>query len=697
MSDLTTLPEIIKGINNNNVLLPHFQREYVWNKTQQKNLILSVLTGLPSSSSLILEKQDQDNYKCLKIGMRNDIVKDFGPGVCYYLLDGQQRYTTLFYAFYNIFKYDKGKNQTEYERLNSKLRKRWYISFQNNRDTALNYENLIFNKNSLENLLPEDLLNFIYFEELKQQDLKGCEKNLENIEHFCKQKKLLPLFLLIGEENKVLAKRILKKIFDDRLDEIKSRKENIELLGQILKSQGYKNIKESVNEFYKKNESTTQKIETFIDEKGYKDAWVDGIFDHFYYGLKEYEIKPIIMKNRNKAVKTFEYINTGGTNLSSFDLLCARVNNIDLRQQVIDETQKNFSFYNTDFNVNKNFNLREYFGLLGDNNKYCSVEKKYAEYLSQVLNLLHLKKSKSVLPHDKDFTSSILKTKYSLDELDSDFIEGNYKDAVKIIKKSAALLQVFCSHKNLKSITNYLSLIQIFTFFVYSKEKNLNPSNLKKLIGLYWLNLFTGRYNSHQNDHTITDTQVMYKLLFDEDKNEINRIKERINISLLNVEDFASLELLTTKKCNKSLEDNLFMFIRSIKPKFLDLSSPETVLNLGDDVEIHHIIPLASATTVGESSREIRKDNEHLLNATMNKTPIKKATNKEISSKSINQYSNDLKSFNTVFDYHFINKDWIDLKYLPDEESRIKMVFQARYNGILRELRTKIYEYILDS
>lgn len=94
--ELKNLSEIIIAIQKNIVLLPHFQREYVWNKTQQKNLILSVLTNLPSSSSLLLRKQNTDKFKCIRIGMRSEVI---GNAVNAYHTDLNQYNTQFSYHY----------------------------------------------------------------------------------------------------------------------------------------------------------------------------------------------------------------------------------------------------------------------------------------------------------------------------------------------------------------------------------------------------------------------------------------------------------------------------------------------------------------------------------------------------------------------------------------------------------------------
>ena len=693
--DLKNLFQIIEAIQKNIVLLPHFQREYVWNKTQQKNLILSVLTNLPSSSSLLLRKQNTDKFKCIRIGMRSEVIENANENDAYYLLDGQQRYTTSFYAFNFVFEEDTTKKNKElYTKIDNKLNKIWYLNLIDEGNYLLGFKNLIWEEQETKELLPEDIDSFLEFKVIKKSDVNSKDVMITNIINTCKEdlnKPMIPLFMLRGH-NKL--KHLLRTFFDNRLNEIKLHENNKSILIEILYKTGFnqtsdKTIEEAVDLFYNSDKGVIDKIEKHIDEVELKESWLDGVCDFFKTQINNYEILPIMMEDRNKAVKTFEYINRGGTNLNSFDLLCAKVPNFDLRAEVIKCTSEPFKWFNKNGSTNNSFELIEAFGLLGDKNDQPSIEKKYAEYLSQVLNLIHWKEN-GKYPDDQQFNTQILKSSYSLDKLDEAFITDNYLKAVEIIKKSGALLQVFAGHGYLKNITNNLSLIQIFTYFIYEEDDDYDLVKIKKVLNLFWLSLFTGRFDSHQNQHAIENAIWVYKLIFKNDTDIKDKLKIDLNEKLLNVEEFATEEMLTTQKCNQSIENNIFNYIRSCKAKFLDWDKPasSTKIEVNTVVDIHHIIPLYSATKIGESTRTIRKDNNHYLNATMNKTLISSEANKTIGAKSVNAYHTDLNQYNTQFSYHYIDTSWstVDLR----QENDIKELFKIRYNSIKQSITTTI-------
>lgn len=70
MSDLNTsnLVEIINRVERNQILLPDFQRDFVWkDEEQQKQLVASVLCKMPVGSILLLESEP-DDYAAKVIG-----------------------------------------------------------------------------------------------------------------------------------------------------------------------------------------------------------------------------------------------------------------------------------------------------------------------------------------------------------------------------------------------------------------------------------------------------------------------------------------------------------------------------------------------------------------------------------------------------------------------------------------------------
>lgn len=98
-----SLQEIIKLIENGDLQLPEFQRDYVWKQSDQKALLESIFNGYPVGSLLLLELDDKKPmfaWSMLKNLTISDQKKIYEKGKkkqspIYLILDGQQRLTTL--------------------------------------------------------------------------------------------------------------------------------------------------------------------------------------------------------------------------------------------------------------------------------------------------------------------------------------------------------------------------------------------------------------------------------------------------------------------------------------------------------------------------------------------------------------------------------------------------------------------------
>lgn len=86
------MPEIgklVDKVESNEIVLPEFQREYVWDKDQAKELMKSLYKEYPIGSLLIWETENPPEIK-------NDAVDREQYGLFKVLLDGQQRLTVLY-------------------------------------------------------------------------------------------------------------------------------------------------------------------------------------------------------------------------------------------------------------------------------------------------------------------------------------------------------------------------------------------------------------------------------------------------------------------------------------------------------------------------------------------------------------------------------------------------------------------------
>jgi uncharacterized protein with ParB-like and HNH nuclease domain len=81
--------ELMDGIRNLDLVLPEFQREYVWEREQAKQLMVSLYRGYPTGSFLFWKTANPPEIK-------NSAIPLDKIGTTQVILDGQQRLTTLY-------------------------------------------------------------------------------------------------------------------------------------------------------------------------------------------------------------------------------------------------------------------------------------------------------------------------------------------------------------------------------------------------------------------------------------------------------------------------------------------------------------------------------------------------------------------------------------------------------------------------
>ncbi len=84
------ISQILDKIDENQLFVPAFQREYVWKRENAKNLIDSLIKGYPTGTMLIWETNNPPELK-------GNWKYDSRQGAVKIVLDGQQRITTLYF------------------------------------------------------------------------------------------------------------------------------------------------------------------------------------------------------------------------------------------------------------------------------------------------------------------------------------------------------------------------------------------------------------------------------------------------------------------------------------------------------------------------------------------------------------------------------------------------------------------------
>jgi hypothetical protein len=81
--------DLLNDIQKRDLVLPEFQREYVWDRDQAKQLMVSLIRGYPVGGLLFWKTDQPPELKNLKATLEK-------LGTVKVILDGQQRLTTLY-------------------------------------------------------------------------------------------------------------------------------------------------------------------------------------------------------------------------------------------------------------------------------------------------------------------------------------------------------------------------------------------------------------------------------------------------------------------------------------------------------------------------------------------------------------------------------------------------------------------------
>jgi hypothetical protein len=100
MTDILTISKIIERISSGDIRIPAFQRDFIWEPDQVAFLLDSIYKGFPIGT-IILWKTDKrlDSDKNLGYFVLPEPKKDYPVN---YVLDGQQRLTSLFSVFQTV-------------------------------------------------------------------------------------------------------------------------------------------------------------------------------------------------------------------------------------------------------------------------------------------------------------------------------------------------------------------------------------------------------------------------------------------------------------------------------------------------------------------------------------------------------------------------------------------------------------------
>ena len=122
-----------------------------------------------------------------------------------------------------------------------------------------------------------------------------------------------------------------------------------------------------------------------------------------------------------------------------------------------------------------------------------------------------------------------------------------------------------------------------------------------------------------------------------------------------------------------------------------DLTDSTRILSafysINETLEKHHVVPLGSVATIGESAARLRSDQDNLLNSPLNFIYITKETNKKISDMKLEDYSTHIQGT-------CINALSFNPPFKTETREDIYAILEGRFRAFESKLQSRFIELI---
>lgn len=670
-----TLATLISEANSGTVLLPNFQRSYVWRPDDAEKLAASILLGVPCGSLLLVTGKNTD-FATRKVGLTHSETAG-QEYQCDFLLDGQQRASTIRSLFSDTF---KGDWKAAWADTFTPLKNRWSVRIVPDEDDPdlFGYQTLKFGGLQPEPDLIADALvqHNIYktkgfdswFHPAYQPKLGKKERHLQ-MGLAAAAEGVLPLWEVTesGKSDDGPIKVALTRIADDRREEIlASYKDDTidkELFADLVRD--------------------GETWETLSDDKvkdrlGDRRAeWIQSVLSvvteasNFKLGTIE-----LTQDELPKAIAIFEAINRGGSPLTPFDLVTARYARGQSANSLPEMIQGRIEAYPDVVPE----------ALSGVTDRKWSASGGVAlvddalttAFKSQFLQVLVMLRALADNP-DIEFSVDDIKAQKVL-ALSAADIDANWEDATNAILAAWRFLQIRCGVKDEGSLRNKLLVLPLAMSL---RAEDVPKSTYDKAEYWYWTSVLSDTYTARQNENSVTDTNYLLAWLKDPSKSPFASREDRV----LNDEGYSNKDTLLRKGDEERVGTDVGLYLLQLTLALggQDIQLKRKLNADSDELQDHHLIPLGTATTVGQSTKAIRKGKDklsELLNSPLNRVYQTSGTNGAIGAKAIAQYMKDLPA-SVKSSLHLQVDDEAFLQAQGQAfEDHVRTILDARFEGL---------------
>lgn len=712
-----TLKNTFLAIENKELLLPDFQREYKWTPNKQQNLLASILLRFPVGGCLIL-KGTSNEFAARIIGEKDQTVIE-SEYSCEFLLDGQQRTTTMYNAFNDIYNYQNFSNEKELidflDKKASHLKNRWFLQIPvapNNIETfdMFNAQGLRFSVDDLEDFEPDDILQSIKNETFDEKNRKGTTKWFSPFNQLkeklsgtkdkkiatifadeCAERGMLPLFLLGSQDGIALIKRILKNIGTKNAQALKDEAGDSFILLKKYDTDDVLCDYDSEDELIKDG----KKIEDFLDKifDNKVDDWKNDVANYLVKDIyDDYVLHSLETDDVRRAIPIFCHLNEGGMPLDDFDLVAARTaKKLDSDTETYSLSKTVREHFDTALVIPSSFGKSDV-DLFSFEDLDVMKDGLPRGYVSQAILSITTILCSEISIVKKEHTSS-----KTLLKKDIESIRKNVDIACKAVKKALAFLSLKCGVYNTAQL-HYKLMLQPIAYVFTEESHWANSGSINKLEYWYWVAGFSGMYVYDQSSQVIKDINSLFNWV----ENDIPYLEEKVS-KVLSAEEYSDMNTLLCKSAEaprEAIKSFILQYVLSGDPtfdfedkdpqkihayKFIDKATNLVGMISNKDskrvrLEDHHIIPLAISKEIGLNTDEIRKDPFCILNSPLNRVLISEKSNRAINSLDPATYFDSMKYADSVLSSNIVNSSFRDARLVSISDiSSFESILEERF------------------
>lgn len=717
---MAKLADIMKKIDNNEIMLPDFQRDFVWrDEDLQKQLVASILCKMPVGSILLLTA-NPDEYAAKVIGSTKEVDISNLKHEVDFLLDGQQRITVMANVFSNVI-HDNCEKVTDLIAPMA-LKKRFFISIPKWKNKPKSVEDwfgigkLVFPMedpgSDLPVFLSSDISSYICVKSFTASDSKPYNpKNplSTDLDNECLAKQddcyLIPLFLMCpGKKNRDKIILRYNEILQGVAENIKK-----EIMNQYVSYAETEDKQGLIKDIFDEDadniidndmELERNKFDSALNDrqlvwKSEMDKYLKSCIDNLELGVIR-----VPASQRGRAIDIYENLNRGGVCLNTFDLVMARVAKVDkdshenFQKRIIKRIEEAKKYpdgiipkiLKNELDITK-YNASMKMGVYNKNKK--ELNSTYIDVFLDVLGIL----CKTI-----NLTSDEVKLDYvkknTILNLEPEKIDNSCETVINAIDRALFFLQTRCGERTIKDVKYSLMIALVAVVFI-DEEKFKSKDVHELLEAWYWASLFSGEYAKDQNKNFINNLNKMLGTIYREEK--CSWI-EKMEDSVFQSKNYTDEDYLLMKRVDddripsKSLRAMLckYMLSRPYSDMFDDKLKISVFCDEANDLEAHHIVPLGSTKKYGEATAVFRDNPKHICNSPLNFVYVTKKSNKEISDKPLDKYVKDITI--SARKALFITK----YKNEINDEVKISEVLKDRFDLLVQDVKDRIDDCLIN-